>query len=238
MLTRILPQYLRSHKRLVVPQLGAFLVKEPEGTVFFSELVRRDDGVLRALLVEAGMNELAAAGDIDRFVFEVRHAVERGEEFAVPGLGVLRSGPNGTIAFEHRPLPAEELPPVIPAPRPQNGHRAPTAAAAAQPAPKKTADAAPASEPHISVSARMQPEKCVEGLNYGRPIKNTKSFTYVDRPARRRGMDRFVLVAVLALLIALGAIAYGYYHEWQEQRAADRMIEGIERAIAPAEPAE
>ncbi len=240
MLTRILPQYLRSHKRLVIPQLGAFLVKEPEGTVLFSELVRRDDGVLRALLVEAGMNPLTAAGDIDRFVFEVRHAVERGEEFAVPGLGVLRPGPNGTIAFEHRPLPAEELPPVAPAARSQGGHRAPTTAvpAAPQPAPKKTADAGLGSEPHISVSARMQPEKCVEGLNYGRPIKNTKSFTYVDKPVRRRGVDRFVLAAVLALLIALGAIAYGYYHEWQEQRAADRMIEGIERAIAPAEAAE
>lgn len=232
-LTRILPQYLRSHERLVVPQLGLFLVKESDRTVLFSELVRRDDGVLRALLVETGMNELTAAGEIDRFVFEVRHAVEGGGEYAVPGLGVLRPGPNGTVAFEYRPLPAEELPSApAAAPRPQAERRT---VAAPHPAPKRAAVEQPDGDgPHLSVSARMQPEKCVEGLNYGRPIRNTKSFTYVDRPVRRR-VDRFVAAAVVALLIALGAIAYGYYHDLQERRAADRMIERIEQAIAPDE---
>ena len=78
MLTDLIAQYLTAHKRLVVPQLGAFIVKEPDHTVLFSELLRRDDGVLRQVLRDAGMAELEAAGEIDRFVFEVRHAVEHG----------------------------------------------------------------------------------------------------------------------------------------------------------------
>ena len=75
-LIRTISQYLESHKRLVVPQLGTFIVKEPGVSIVFSELLKRDDGTLRRLLIDGGLSELEAAGEIDRFVFEVRHAVE------------------------------------------------------------------------------------------------------------------------------------------------------------------
>ena len=80
-LTAVVTQYLESHKRLVIPQFGAFIVKEPGHEVLFSELLKRDDGVLRGLLRARGLGDLEAAGEIDRFVFEVRHAVERGAEY-------------------------------------------------------------------------------------------------------------------------------------------------------------
>ena len=55
-----------------MPQLGTFIVKVPEGGVVFSELLRRDDGILRGLLVQqGGMNDLEAAGAIDRFHCDV-----------------------------------------------------------------------------------------------------------------------------------------------------------------------
>ena len=50
MLVQTISQYLGSHKRLVVPQLGTFIVKEPGVSIVFSELLKRDDGVLRGLL--------------------------------------------------------------------------------------------------------------------------------------------------------------------------------------------
>ena len=68
MLIHTLIQYLESHRRLVVPQLGTFIVKEPGRSVVFSELLKRDDGVLRGLLRAEGMGELEAAGEIDRFI--------------------------------------------------------------------------------------------------------------------------------------------------------------------------
>ena len=105
MLVQTISQYLGSHKRLVVPQLGTFIVKEPGVSIVFSELLKRDDGVLRGLLREAGVGELEAAGEIDRFVFEVRHAAQHGQEFRLDGFGVLRPGPNGTIAFAYEPRP-------------------------------------------------------------------------------------------------------------------------------------
>lgn len=108
MLVRILSRSLESHKRLVVPQLGAFLVKEPGRSVVFTELLKRDDGVLRGILLGDGLSELEAAGEIDRFVFEVRHAVAQGGECLLPGLGTMRPGPNGTIAFLYDPAAGAE----------------------------------------------------------------------------------------------------------------------------------
>lgn len=62
MLIRTISQYLESHKRLVVPQLGTFIVKEPGVSIVFSELLKRDDGTLRRLLIDGGLSELEAAG--------------------------------------------------------------------------------------------------------------------------------------------------------------------------------
>lgn len=117
MLIHTLIQYLESHRRLVVPQLGTFIVKEPGRSVVFSELLKRDDGVLRGLLRAEGMGELEAAGEIDRFVFEIRHAVEHGSEYRLEGFGVMKPGPNATIAFVYEPQPASESPAQEPAAR-------------------------------------------------------------------------------------------------------------------------
>lgn len=106
MLIPVIAQYLSSHRRLIIPQMGAFIVKEPGRSVLFSELLKRDDGVLRSLLVAGGASELEAGGEIDRFVFEVRHAIQQGREFPLEGLGVLKPGPNETIAFTYAPQPA------------------------------------------------------------------------------------------------------------------------------------
>ena len=238
MLIRIIITYLAAHKRLVVPQLGAFLVKEPGREVVFSELIRRDDGVLRSLLEAEGMTSLAAAGEIDRLVFEVRHAVEEGRVYALHGLGNFRAGANGTIAFEYLPASAS----VVAEPTESVVELRQAAPTVAVPPPTKplVAEDAPSEEQkpkieeqhharrrdevedeelHLSVSAKMNPASYVKGLKYGKPPKNTNAFTYVDKP-RRSGGDRFIWFAVVAILLALGAIAFGLYHDWSEGASA------------------
>ena len=170
MLVQTISQYLGSHKRLVVPQLGTFIVKEPGVSIVFSELLKRDDGVLRGLLREAGVGELEAAGEIDRFVFEVRHAAQHGQEFRLDGFGVLRPGPNGTIAFAYEPRPVQSAADAAPG-------------AASVPAGTQTAPMGqkppklPYSEPRVSPSAKMNPDPSVRGLRYGKPPKTTAAYT-------------------------------------------------------------
>lgn len=241
MLTDIISRYLTAHKRLVVPQLGAFIVKEADHTVLFSELLRRDDGVLRQLLCDAGMAELEAAGEIDRFVFEVRHAVERGGTYRMRGFGEMSPGPNGTIAFRHDPqLDVEPEPETAAAAR--TADAGPAADAAEIPAggtaagggrprhqdplqPEKVAEAVKAAfaQTKVSPSAKMNPDPSLRGLRYGKPPKTTDAYTYVDQPPRRRA-DRFLWIAIIAAAIAVAAIAFGYYREAQERRAEERYL--------------
>lgn len=240
MLYRTIERYLESHKRLVIPQFGAFVVKTPGQCVLFTELLRRDDGVLRSLLREEGMNELEAAGEIDRFLFEVRHAVQGGREYVMEGFGLFRGGPNGTIAFEYRPAPSAQ---PVPESRP-----------AAQPAAARGGDASehPVREqaphageggstrsamPHVSPSAKMNPEPCLKGLRYGRPTKTTDAYSYVE-PSEGRRIDRFLIVAIVAALLAIAAIAFGYYHNRQEALLDEEVEFALPDAALPADPAE
>lgn len=212
MLIRTFTQYLESHKRLVIPQLGTFIVKEPGQSIVFSELLKRDDGVLRALLAAEGMSELEAAGEIDRFVFEVRHAAEHGQEYPLEGFGVMKPGPNGTIAFVYEP---------------QARLAGKDAAEPAQRAADTPQEAVTEPAPKVSPSVKMQPEPYVKGLRYGKPRKTTDAYRYVDRPPRR-GADRFVWVAVIAALIAVAAIAFGYFRE------KDEPVEQLQHVEQPA----
>lgn len=99
MIVELISKYLESNKRLTVPNLGTFIVKEVGRTVLFSNLIKGDDGTLRSLLQAEGLSELEAAGSIDRFVFEVNYRLENTDLCTLDGFGVLRNGANGTVQF-------------------------------------------------------------------------------------------------------------------------------------------
>lgn len=185
MLIRIIAQYLESHRRLIIPQMGAFIVKEPGSSVLFSELLKRDDGALRALLVAEGIPELEAAGEIDRFVFEVRHAVQQGREFPLAGLGVLKPGPNGTIAFAYDPQIGEAATPAS-APAAQSGAAQfgatqPAAAWTAPAAPTRPAEPAPA-----AASAPLRPAASAASAAPARPAAPVAATAPEESEASRK----------------------------------------------------
>lgn len=106
LIANILTEYLKHNKRIVVPNLGVFIVKPTANIIRFSELMRNDDGILRSLLIAYGMSEIEASGKIDRFVFEIRHAIKQGKEYSIEGLGIFSSGENNTIVFKHTNEPS------------------------------------------------------------------------------------------------------------------------------------
>lgn len=250
MLTGIITNYLTQHRRLVVPQLGTFVVKVPEGGVVFSELLRRDDGILRGLLVQqGGMNDLEAAGAIDRFVFEVRHALEHEGAYAIEGFGRLTLSPGGAIVFQAAPATPVAAGSVAGESAPEEGnkissaaalHPASVAASAESVAPRvrsrSEAKASPViddgiSEPRISVSAKRKPAPYVKGLQYGKPLKTTEGYTYVGSKPRRR-IDKFMVIAIVVAVLAVGVIVYGYLRRAKIERLEREYLE----QLAPAVP--
>lgn len=105
LITNILIEYLKHNKRIVVPKLGVFIVKQPSGIIRFSDLMRNDDGVLKSLLMAYGVKELEATGMISRFVFEIRHAISEGKSYTIERLGEFTPSENNTITFKYRHEP-------------------------------------------------------------------------------------------------------------------------------------
>lgn len=205
-ISKIIAQYLESNKRLVIPQLGAFIVKQPSSEIIFSELLRRDDGVLRSLLTAHGMGELEAAGAINRYVFDIRHALQHGGVFTMEGLGVLTAGEKDTVVFKYAP----------------NSDQNELLAMVSEKRRDKITN------PKLSTSAKVQPEDYVRGLRYTTKNKlDDKSYSYTRR-GRFANMDKFLLLAILAAVIAVSAIVYGYINE---QRNKEFEVELEQRRI-------
>ena len=229
----LIAEFLRTHKRLVVPQLGAFIVKAPGGEILFSELFKRDDGVLRGLLTAAGASEIEAAGAIDRLIFDLRHAVQHGGVYLVAGLGTFSAGANGTLTFAYDPQagaaagPASALPAGSAWRSPQS--RLPPAAQAGRG--QDLRDAVGRGR-----TPRYEPDPCVKGLTYGRPVKTTDAYTFVgSKPARR--IDAFLIVAIVAALLAVGVIVYGYVNDRRAKQMQAELMEEVSQSAAAGEAA-
>lgn len=232
---RIVKQYLGTHRRLIVPQLGAFIRRQQDGEVVFSELLRRDDGVLRGLLVAGrGMSDLEAAGAVDRFVFEVRLAIQQGRSYPLPGVGCFEADDNGRLVFRCTPDP-EPVADGVEALRQPAGMRDEEEGPESVAAPKRVANPAVGNQrrqdepPRISVSPKCRPEPYVKGLQYGKPLRTTDAYTYVNsRPPRR--LDKFMMLAIAAALVAVAAILYGYLRErqvaQQERHYLEQLVPG------------
>lgn len=103
MVIEIIANYLLSNRKLVIPTLGAFVVKE-SGERIFSDLLREDDGVLTSLLRQKGLNEMEAAITLDRFVFEVRHDLEQYGYYRLGEIGTLRVEPDTKVLRLYPPV--------------------------------------------------------------------------------------------------------------------------------------
>lgn len=276
MIVEIIAKYLESNKRLVVPNLGAFIVKVPRETILFSNLIKNDDGCLRGLLKSEGMSELDAAALIDRFVFEVNYRLEHSGVCALAAFGVLRAAQNGTVAFtydtsakgdvldgdaddkmaKHIAEITSVIEPVVepviepePVAEPEE-EEAEDDEVTIDLVPRMEAEPTkeePKEEPKEEVKEevkeepqRQEPAKVVyaseredkrrdekrhrreqndyvKGLRYG---KGRKVVTGREGATSRKSSKGSVIIviAILAALIAMGALAYGLYNDWQNQQ--------------------
>jgi nucleoid DNA-binding protein len=270
MIVEIIAKYLESNKRLVVPNLGAFIVKVPRETILFSNLIKSDDGVLRAQLAQRGMSELDAAALIDRFVFEVNYRLEQSGVCALAAFGVLRAAQNGTVAFtydtsakgdvldgdaddkmakhiaeitsviepviEHEPEPVAEpeeeeveddevtidvVPRMEAEPAAEEPKEEPKEEVKEEPLRQEPAKVVYAQEREDKrrdeKRHRREQNDYVKGLRYG---KGRKVVTGREGATSRKSSKGSVIIviAILAALIAMGALAYGLYNDWQNQQ--------------------
>lgn len=217
LITNILIEYLKHNKRLVVPKLGMFIVKQPSGVILFSDLMRSDDGVLRSLLIAYGVKELEASGMIDRMVFDIHHAINRGESYVIEGFGEFVASENNTIKFKHKREPqvfgGNIKPPVemLDVERQRLQREATT-----RPTHNRT-PRAPQRERQSTAKRNVQmeddilrigkPDAYLRGLKYDKSKNAKRGEERIDRKRRRRPS---LAVILLVVAIAAGVIWGGW----------------------------
>lgn len=258
MITKLISQYLATHKRLVIPNLGTFIVKIPNESILFSNLIKTDNGVLRALLTDNGVSQLEAAAMVDRFVFEVQYRLQNNGTCRLGGFGELRSGANGTITFRYEPATqaadgtvaeaagaaAKPVPkPVAAQPQPVSEPSEPKTVK--QPAPETTAteNAVPQREAvqpagtersrkaervqalygDRTATASTQTADYVKGLRYGKGRRVPAGREYGASQSNKKKSDIIMIVAIVAATLAIIALAYGWYCDWNNSRMESDM---------------
>lgn len=189
----IIVEYLKSNRRLVVPEFGAFVTKE-SGEIIFSELLRNDDGVLSSLLTARGMSEIEAAVTIDRYIFEARNEMD--------SYGYCRFGALGTLRRDGDKLKLYQIKersntPAEPVAEPLQSNPAPTEA--------------PRNEQQIVTEVAQTPQtpKAPQGPIMEKRVVEKRTTPTPQRRGKR--VDFVMILAVVILLVALIAIGFGYY---------------------------
>ena len=184
---KIISEYLRTNRRLVVPAFGAFMVKE-SGERVFSDLLRNDDGVLASLLRSSGLNEMEAAVTIDRFIFEMRHDLEMYGYYRLGEVGTLRVEPDTKVLRLYPPVQGEmpKAKPYIPQPVIEEKMEVVATEVKAPSAPVTPEIINTPNEPKIATTPKSS-------------VKPRKRF------------DLVMVVAIVIVLAALLAIGYGWY---------------------------
>jgi hypothetical protein len=227
-ITNIIVEYLKHNKRLCVPKLGTFIVKQSNGSIIFSDLMRGDDGVLRSLLVAAGKHELEANGLIDRFVFEIHHAISIDGEMKIEEFGLFTADINNTISFTSykrkqvfggriKPpveIIQERIPPRAPRPKRNMAHTT----SAVQPTQRRKTD----EEGGIAVG---KPDSYLRGLKYDNS-KNKKR-EESGHGKRVHGGGRGWIALIIVVAIAAGAT----YALWPRKKSVERPTAHIETEV-------
>lgn len=215
LITNIIIEYLKHNKRLCVPKLGTFIVKQSSGAIVFSDLMRNDDGVLRSLLLAYGVKELEANGMIDRFVFEIRHAITTDGKITIEHLGEFSANINNTITFS-QPQRQQKFggnikPPVevLEQQKKRHGYR-PTPTPTAQQEVKRQTKTRRAETSESDNVTLGKPDAYLRGLKYDND-KNKKR-EESSSSSRRARSSQWVIV-LLCLIIVGGAAALFWFEK-------------------------
>ena len=108
MINKIIAEYLRTNKRLVVPHFGAFIRKKNSEAIVFVPFLKKDDGVLQQLLVsEYGMDSADAQAVIDEYIAEIKESIAARGAYVIEGVGRLMTDSNGICYLELGAAPAQ-----------------------------------------------------------------------------------------------------------------------------------
>lgn len=145
-ISAIIAQYIGKETRLIIPEVGTLIRRKESGEIIFMEMLKKNDGALIQLIVNALDVSPSKATEItNRYIGTIKQQLETNKKFILDGVGVILVRPEGGIGFSFNPF-AKTIPEPTPAPRPAVA-TAPRPAAAPQPPMPRPAAPAPQPKP-------------------------------------------------------------------------------------------
>lgn len=105
---------LNNNLRVIIPDFGAFIVRQKEPRVIvFNEFLRYNDGLLIEYLAKSEqIDKEIAEQRVADFAEEASKALESGKDFQIKGLGLLTRDPSGKINFTEESVKTKREKPV------------------------------------------------------------------------------------------------------------------------------
>jgi len=100
----ILAELIRKNKRLIIPNVGAFLHRDTESStqlsITFSPFLKYNDGQLEDLLISTyGLSKIEAAEKIKKLSIEIIDEIKESGSYTIPGIGILVNDSKGSISL-------------------------------------------------------------------------------------------------------------------------------------------
>ena len=238
MINDIISGYLKNNKRIVVPELGAFLRKSADQSIVFVPFLNQEDGVLSSLVAEnLGIEPINAQQLIKNYVESIKGALSTKGEFLIDGIGMLRLDYNGSIFLDTNTKNSDT---------PESGETVQSAT------PTSTQVEIPQEDKPQTVEPTTQGEDPQETEQYGgifsisatQPkVESPKMTRKVPTPINRetvysvdaesdkpkKKVDMFLVFAIIAAIVAILSIVYGYLADNQEITLPKNNVEQIEQ---------
>lgn len=101
MINKLLITCLQRNKRLIIPDLGAFIRKNIDGVgviLVFVPFLKKDDGVLLSAIESwAGIEAEDANEILKEYVSQIKNSLDTRGQYVIEGVGVLKYDANGVI---------------------------------------------------------------------------------------------------------------------------------------------
>ena len=101
---------LDNNVRVVLPDLGAFIVKQRKPLkIIFNEFLKYNDGLLIEYVAKTeNINKDEATKKVTEYVDNVKSKLEKNEKINITGLGIIKKDPSGNISFSLEGEPEKE----------------------------------------------------------------------------------------------------------------------------------
>ena len=109
-LSENIEKYINSETRLIIPEVGTLLRRKESGEVVFTEMLRKNDGVLVGLVVNGMDVSPSRANEIvGGYVEMIKQELATRKKFILDGVGVLLRRADGGVDFSFNPF-AQSIP--------------------------------------------------------------------------------------------------------------------------------